>query len=138
MPGTLAGQIVMEGFLNLKIVPWARRLVTRLIAIIPAIIVAALVGNAGILGPLCRVVHPNGLPRFILFLEEIINTFKKKKLHPKEVHRAVGWQNLLLAILISRLSQATTFYGFDPPLKPVNWRRPGPSYKHVYFFISFL
>src|SRR5688572_12692017 len=37
--GTLAGQIVMEGYLNLRIAPWLRRLITRLIAIIPAYIV---------------------------------------------------------------------------------------------------
>jgi len=36
--GTLAGQIVMEGYINLRIHPWVRRLVTRLIAIIPALI----------------------------------------------------------------------------------------------------
>jgi manganese transport protein len=44
---TLAGQIVMEGFLELRIAPWARRLITRLIAIVPAIIVCALYGTAG-------------------------------------------------------------------------------------------
>ena len=37
--GTLAGQIVMEGYLNLRIAPWLRRLITRMIAIIPAFIV---------------------------------------------------------------------------------------------------
>src|SRR3984893_5054207 len=42
LTGTLAGQIVMEGFINLRIRPWLRRLVTRLIAIVPAIIVIAL------------------------------------------------------------------------------------------------
>ncbi|HET7110017.1 MAG TPA: Nramp family divalent metal transporter [Gemmatimonadales bacterium] len=45
--GTLAGQIVMEGFLNLRLAPWLRRLVTRGIAIIPAIIVTALYGAKG-------------------------------------------------------------------------------------------
>jgi manganese transport protein len=45
--GTLAGQIVMEGFLNLRLAPWLRRLVTRGIAIIPAIIVTALYGARG-------------------------------------------------------------------------------------------
>jgi manganese transport protein len=45
--GTLAGQIVMEGFLNIRIRPWLRRLVTRLIAIIPAVIVASLSGARG-------------------------------------------------------------------------------------------
>jgi manganese transport protein len=47
LTGTLAGQIVMEGFLNLRIKPWARRLITRLIAIVPAMIVAILYGEKG-------------------------------------------------------------------------------------------
>ena len=47
LTGTLAGQIVMEGFINLRIRPWLRRLVTRLIAIIPAVIVIAMYGDAG-------------------------------------------------------------------------------------------
>ncbi len=51
LTGTLAGQIVMEGFINLRIRPWLRRLVTRLIAIIPAIVVVAIYGESGA-GPL--------------------------------------------------------------------------------------
>ncbi len=51
LTGTLAGQIVMEGFINLRLRPWLRRLVTRLIAIIPAIIVVMLYGERGT-GPL--------------------------------------------------------------------------------------
>jgi manganese transport protein len=47
LTGTLAGQIVMEGFLNIRIRPWLRRLITRAIAIIPAVIVAFLYGEAG-------------------------------------------------------------------------------------------
>jgi manganese transport protein len=47
LTGTLAGQIVMEGFINLRVRPWLRRLVTRLLAIIPAIIVVALYGERG-------------------------------------------------------------------------------------------
>lgn len=43
--GTLSGQIVMEGYLNLRIAPWLRRLITRLIAIIPAYIVIILYGE---------------------------------------------------------------------------------------------
>jgi manganese transport protein len=43
--GTLAGQIVMEGYLNLRIPPWLRRLVTRLLAIIPAILVILYFGE---------------------------------------------------------------------------------------------
>ena len=51
LTGTLAGQIVMEGFINLRLRPWLRRLVTRLIAIIPAILVVMLYGERGT-GPL--------------------------------------------------------------------------------------
>jgi manganese transport protein len=44
--GTLAGQIVMEGYLRLRINPWLRRLITRLLAIIPALIVIHIFGEA--------------------------------------------------------------------------------------------
>jgi manganese transport protein len=47
LTGTLAGQIVMEGFLNIRIRPWLRRLITRLIAIVPAVIVAIIGGESG-------------------------------------------------------------------------------------------
>jgi manganese transport protein len=45
--GTLAGQIVMEGFLNIRLRPWLRRLITRAIAIVPAVIVTYLYGESG-------------------------------------------------------------------------------------------
>jgi len=45
--GTLAGQIVMEGFLNIRLKPWLRRIITRLIAVIPALIVTILYGEKG-------------------------------------------------------------------------------------------
>jgi len=45
--GTMAGQIVMEGFLEFQMVPWLRRLVTRLVAIVPAAIVVAIAGSEG-------------------------------------------------------------------------------------------
>lgn len=44
--GTLAGQIVMEGYLNLRIAPWLRRLITRLIAIIPAYLTIIIYGES--------------------------------------------------------------------------------------------
>ncbi len=47
LTGTLAGQVVMEGFLNLRLPPWQRRLITRLLAIVPTIIVTALWGRSG-------------------------------------------------------------------------------------------
>ncbi len=45
--GTLAGQVVMEGFVHLKVSAWLRRLITRTIAIIPTIIVVAITGERG-------------------------------------------------------------------------------------------
>ena len=47
LTGTLAGQIVMEGFLEIRIRPWLRRLITRLIAIVPAALMAILGGVSG-------------------------------------------------------------------------------------------
>src|SRR5450432_2044562 len=46
LTGTLAGQIVMEGFLNFRIKPWLRRVITRLIAIVPAVAIIAYYGEA--------------------------------------------------------------------------------------------
>jgi manganese transport protein len=51
LTGTLAGQIVMEGFLDIRLRPWLRRLITRLLAILPAVVVILLYGERGT-GPL--------------------------------------------------------------------------------------
>jgi manganese transport protein len=45
--GTLAGQVVMEGFLHLRLAPWLRRLITRSLAIIPTVIITILYGESG-------------------------------------------------------------------------------------------
>jgi manganese transport protein len=45
LTGTLAGQIIMEGFVHIRIAPWMRRLITRMLAIIPAFIVIAIAGE---------------------------------------------------------------------------------------------
>ncbi len=58
--GTLSGQIVMEGFLNLRMQPWMRRLVTRGLALVPATIVIALSGD-------------NGLYRLLLFSQVVLS-----------------------------------------------------------------
>jgi manganese transport protein len=46
LTGTLAGQIVMEGFLNFRLKPWLRRLITRAIAIVPAVVVIGMYGES--------------------------------------------------------------------------------------------
>jgi manganese transport protein len=48
LTGTLAGQIVMEGYLNLRIKPWIRRVITRMFAIIPAVIVISIMGEQAV------------------------------------------------------------------------------------------
>lgn len=47
LTGTLAGQIVMEGFLNIRLKPWLRRLITRLVAVVPAVAVTYFYGEKG-------------------------------------------------------------------------------------------
>jgi manganese transport protein len=47
LTGTISGQIVMEGFLNIKMRPWLRRMMTRAIALFPAVIVIAIAGDEG-------------------------------------------------------------------------------------------
>lgn len=46
--GTLSGQIVMEGFLRIKMRPWMRRTTTRLMAVVPAVVVAGFMGGDGV------------------------------------------------------------------------------------------
>src|SRR5205823_3362709 len=46
--GTLAGQVVMEGFMHWRIAPWLRRLITRLLAILPAVVVINLRGDGSV------------------------------------------------------------------------------------------
>jgi manganese transport protein len=50
LTGTLAGQIVMEGFLDLRLAPWLRRLLTRLVALVPAVVVIVLAGEGATQG----------------------------------------------------------------------------------------
>ncbi len=47
LTGTLAGQIVMEGFIKIRLKPWLRRLITRLVAIVPALVATAMYGEHG-------------------------------------------------------------------------------------------
>ena len=46
--GTLAGQVVMEGFMHWRLMPWLRRLITRLLAIIPAVVIIGIRGNSSV------------------------------------------------------------------------------------------
>jgi manganese transport protein len=82
LTGTLAGQIVMEGFINIRLRPWLRRLITRLIAIIPAIIVIMIYGERGT-GPLLilsQVILSLQLPFAVFPL--VMFTSEKEKMGP--------------------------------------------------------
>ena len=76
---TLAGQIVMEGFLNLRLPNWARRLLTRGIAIIPVVIVTALYGESGTAGLLVfsQVVLSMQLPFAVIPLVRFVSDRRK-------------------------------------------------------------
>jgi manganese transport protein len=104
LTGTLAGQIVMEGFINLRMRPWLRRLITRLVAIIPAIIVTAVYGERGT-GPLLilsQVVLSLQLPFAVFPL--VLFTSSREKMGPfvnPTWMTALAW---LAAIVIAALN----------------------------------
>jgi manganese transport protein len=79
---TLSGQIVMEGFLNWRIAPWMRRLVTRLIAIVPAVVVTIWAGEkaTGQLLILSQVVLSLQLPFAVVPL--VMFTASRSKMGP--------------------------------------------------------
>ena len=76
---TLAGQIIMEGFLRLRIPNWARRLVTRALAIVPVVVVAALYGESGTarLLVLSQVVLSMQLPFAVIPLVHFVSDRRK-------------------------------------------------------------
>ena len=82
LTGTLAGQIVMEGFLNIRLRPWLRRLITRLIAIIPALITVYWYGErgAGSLLILSQVILSLQLPFAVIPL--VLFTGDRRKMGP--------------------------------------------------------
>jgi manganese transport protein len=92
---TLSGQIVMEGFLNLRIAPWLRRLVTRLIAIVPAVIVTIWAGGkaTGQLLILSQVVLSLQLPFAVVPL--VMFTADSAKMGP---YVAPRWLTALAAV----------------------------------------
>jgi manganese transport protein len=77
--GTLAGQIVMEGYLNLRIRPWLRRLITRLLAVIPTVIVIAYFGDnsTGAMLVLSQVILSLQLPFAIIPLVHAVSDEKR-------------------------------------------------------------
>jgi manganese transport protein len=104
LTGTLAGQIVMEGFLNIRLRPWLRRLITRLIAIIPALLTVYFHGEQGVgeLLILSQVILSLQLPFAVFPL--VIFTGDTRRMGPLV---APGWMLVLawpVATLIASLN----------------------------------
>jgi manganese transport protein len=106
---TLAGQIVMEGFLRMRLPAWVRRLVTRLLAIVPAVIVAALYGESGTakLLVLSQVILSLQLPFAVIPLVSF--TSNRKKMGPFVSPRWVSILAWLVAAVIVSLNAKLLF-----------------------------
>lgn len=102
--GTLAGQIVMEGYLNLRIQPWVRRIITRLIAIVPAVVVILIYGD-GITGKLLilsQVILSLQLGFAIIPLIHFVSDKSKMKgFHISKTTQIVAW---IIALIIVSLN----------------------------------
>jgi len=101
---TLSGQIVMEGFLNWRIAPWLRRLVTRLIAIVPAVVVTLLAGEkaTGQLLILSQVVLSLQLPFAVVPL--VMFTASRRKMGPFVAPRWLSMLAIVTAVFIIALN----------------------------------
>ena len=102
--GTLAGQIVMEGFLDLKLPLWLRRLVTRALAIVPAVVVVAASGDRGAtdLLVLSQVVLSLQLPFAVVPL--VAFTASRKVMGDHVAPRWLGWLAWGIAVVIIALN----------------------------------
>jgi len=109
LTGTLAGQIIMEGFINFRIQPWARRMITRLLAIIPAVLVLVYFGESytGKLLILSQVVLSLQLGFAVIPLIHFVSD-KKLMLNfsIKPLTKAVSW---LIALIIIALNGKLVF-----------------------------
>lgn len=109
---TLAGQIVMEGFLRLRLPPIARRLITRALAIIPVIVVTALYGESGTadLLILSQVILSMQLPFAVIPLVRFVSD--REKMGRFAISRPVAWISWLVAGLIVILNMKLLFDTF--------------------------
>jgi manganese transport protein len=104
LTGTLAGQIVMEGFLDIRLRPWLRRLITRSIAIVPALVTIALYGERGTgqLLILSQVILSLQLPFAVFPL--VAFTGDRAKMGTHVAPRWVRWLAWPVAIVIAVLN----------------------------------
>jgi manganese transport protein len=114
LTGTLAGQIVMEGFLNLRLPSWARRLLTRGIAIVPVVIVTAFYGERGTgqLLVFSQVVLSMQLPFAVIPLVRFVSDRRKmgQFVVPAAVS-AVAWVVASVIVILNLKLLFDTFFG---------------------------
>ena len=113
MTATLSGQIVMEGFLDIRLPPWARRLVTRAIAIVPAAIVTIWYGAQGTaqLLILSQVVLSLQLPFAVVPL--VMFTADKRKMGVLVAPRWLTTLAVLIAIIVITLNMKLLYDFFS-------------------------
>lgn len=111
---TLAGQIVMEGFLNLRLPNWARRLLTRGLAIVPVVIVTALYGESGTarLLVLSQVILSMQLPFAVIPLVRFVSDRRKmgQFVIPTAV-AAIAWAVAGVIVILNLKLLFDTFFG---------------------------
>ena len=115
LTGTMAGQIIMEGFLNIRVQPWLRRMVTRLLAIVPAVIAIWLFGNRGTLQLLLlsQVVLSLQLPFAIVPLLHFTNDKTRMGAFASGVTlRAGGWVAALIVVALNVWLAIQTMQGW--------------------------
>jgi len=127
LTGTMAGQIVMEGFLNIRVRPWLRRLVTRALAIIPACVGIWLAGSQGTLQllVLSQVVLNLQLPFAIIPLLQFTNDRNRMgEFASGWKIRAAGWITavIILGLNIWLAAQEIIEWGHKAgPYAPLVW-----------------
>ena len=114
LTGTLAGQIVMEGFLHIRLRPWLRRLITRAIAIIPAIIVTTISGEKGTANLLVLSQVILSLQLSFAVFPLVMFTGDKLKMGEfvnRPVTKALAWSVAILIALLNGWLLIQTFRG---------------------------
>ncbi|WP_395043568.1 Nramp family divalent metal transporter [Flavobacterium sp.] len=102
--GTLAGQIIMEGYLNLRIQPWVRRIITRLIAIVPAVIIISIFGESvtGKMLILSQVILSLQLGFAIIPLIHFVSDKSKMKgFHISKITQIASWTVALIIVSLN-------------------------------------
>jgi manganese transport protein len=104
LTGTLAGQVVLEGFTNFRLPPWARRLVSRLLAIVPSIIAVGWYGEKGMAGLIIfsQVVLSAQLSFAVVPLLQFTND--KTKMGPFANGTVTRWTGWVIAVLVAGLN----------------------------------